>query len=77
MNSKIAGIVAGIEYRIPAGTIDEYKYGVRIKRATPTQEATPQLISSETISSGIRELKHEMQKPFKTSETLREPELIK
>lgn len=71
-NDKIARIVANIEYRIPAGTIDKYKYGVKLNRvkSIATSSLNPDVVELD-FNKAKQEFK-EPQKPVK----LPDPELI-
>jgi hypothetical protein len=71
-NSKIARIVANIEYRVPAGTLKDYKYGVKVKRTVAPSQGEP---DSCVVMPSIEDARREMNRPIKRP-TITEPEII-
>lgn len=56
--SNISKIVANIEYIVPEGTLDKYKYGVKIN--PPTVAAK---VSQDVVELNPKALKEELSKP--------------
>lgn len=71
-NDKIARIVANIEYRIPAGTIDRYKYGVKLNRVSRVVAPNQ---NPDVVDLDFNKAKQEFKEPQKQVK-LPDPELI-
>ena len=68
---KVSNIIRDIEYIVPKGALDKYKYGVKVQRSSAVKKES----NPDFFEPSIAELKRELKQPLKVTKPL-EPEIV-